>query len=87
MSDTKRHVTFNMNDYVRVQLNESGKKIIRDKFASLKTRFPKFPGDGLPNEDADGWSRWQLWDLMRTFGPYISLGAENPFAIEIEFEA
>jgi len=29
-------------------------------------------------EDKDGWSRWQGWDLMNTFGHLLRLGNMNP---------
>jgi hypothetical protein len=77
---------FNLNNYIRVQLTDSGRGIIRQNFADLKKSFPKLSGPNLPNEDADGWSRWQLWNLMQTFGPHIGLGIENPFAILIQIE-
>ena len=59
---------FNINNDVKVKLNDKGRKI---------TNF-------TVKEDKDGWSKWQLWDLMSTFGKYISLGCATPFDTEIE---
>lgn len=62
----------NINDYVLVRLTDVGKEILRKK------------GFSLPKEDADGWSKWQLWSLMNTFGEYTQLGKDVPFETEIE---
>lgn len=39
-----------------------------------------------PVEDSDGWSSWQLWNLMQELGPHIYIGCEIPFETTIEFE-
>ena len=31
-----------------------------------------------------GWSKWQLWHLMETFGTYFAMGEEPPFNLNIE---
>ena len=41
-------------------------------------------GYSKPEEDKDGWSKWQLWSLMRDFGPHIYAGAPLLFETEIE---
>ncbi len=79
---------FNVNDYVRVRLNDHGRAIVREKHdelaAFIKGRGGAFHEFRPTVEDADGWSRWQLWDLMHTFGPHIHLGARVPFETTIE---
>lgn len=35
-------------------------------------------------EDAHGWSTWQLWVLMQTFGPHIYMSATPCFLGDIE---
>lgn len=67
----RKLLKFNINEYVWVQLNERGKQILGDTRKYTAT------------EDADGWSRWQLWDLMATFGPHIYLGCLMPFETTI----
>ena len=66
---------FNVNEKVWVRLNDHGKQLLGDtrKFSAT--------------EDADGWSRWQLWDLMATFGPHIYLGCRVPFETDIRLTA
>lgn len=83
--------TINLNQTVRVKLTDKGRRIneqIHHAFvAALKERNSKItlPAYTPPVEDADGWSNWQLWDLMARFGWYIDLGsAEQPFEYTIE---
>ena len=52
--------TINLNDTVRVKLNEPGKaKLIYDA-AELRRRFPKLSPFTLPEPDAEGYHRFQL---------------------------
>ena len=75
----------NINDVVKVRLTEYGRKIHRgnhQKFWSMlgKCDVKYFP----PEEDENGWSEWQLWDLMNEFGKHVGLGSKLPFETEIE---
>lgn len=71
---------FNINQFVRVRLSDFGRAIHRREWDA----FP-YCSYQPPHEDENGWSRWQMWDLMRTFGPHLFNGAvELPFATEIE---
>lgn len=74
---------FNINFYVRVKLTDEGRRIHRenwDKLFSLKPGFEYRP----PKEDEDGWSKFQLWELMREFGESVGCGMECPFDTEID---
>lgn len=82
-----RDVKFNINESVRVRLSNSGKLIHRRQHDELRTQYPSIGKYTPPKTDAQGYSRWQLWSLMQTFGPSISLGTEPPFETEIIFEA
>jgi hypothetical protein len=64
---------FNVNEYVRVRLNDYGRQILGNGHRTI------------PHE-ADGWSRWQLWDLVSTFGAYVHLGVAPPFETDIRIE-
>jgi hypothetical protein len=81
-----RDVKFNINDYVRVRLSNGGKLTHRRQHDELRKQFPSIGKYVPPKVDSDGYSRWQLWSLMQTFGPAISLGSEPPFETEIIFE-
>lgn len=70
---------FNINHHVMVKLTQHGHRLLRNDFRQ------KY-GDGLtashvykpPKEDADGWSRWPLWELMQRFGEHFHLGQMTP---------
>lgn len=85
---TAQYVPFNINDMVRVKLTPRGRECHRKShdeiFAHMseERRLPHTPA----KEDEDGWSRWQLWVLMSTFGEYIGHGRANVFEMGIEFE-
>ena len=86
---SEKPVPFNMNQYVRVKLTDIGREILqarRDELNAiiLSTKAQHFDGP-LVVEDADGWSRWQLWDLMSTFGSRIHMGGRIPFQTDLEF--
>lgn len=75
---------FNINDCVRVKLTQVGRDILeqhhREMCASLSDYLPYIPKE----EDAEGWSSWQLWILMRNFGGLTMGGMDLPFETEIE---
>lgn len=81
MSDEARE--FNVNDFVMVRLTDMGREILRKQHEELLRRVPKLGEFNAPKEDADGWSRWQMWNLMETFGPHVSLGMHVPFETTI----
>lgn len=74
----------NVNHTVRVRLNDVGRAIVKqhtdDLNAELRSRGAAYVVPGMTvTEDAEGWSRWQLWRLMETFGPHIGIGLPTPF--------
>jgi len=77
---------FNLNDKVKVKLNAEGHEIMRCEHQAYADAFPGAFGEFKPKEqDADGWSEWQLWDLMHTFGREVRMGNMHlPFETEIE---
>lgn len=77
---------FNINHSVKVKLTDHGRKHLKKLHGELyKHRaFEKIPDYKPPEEDEQGWSSWQLWDLMNRFGDVLSNGAPLPFETEIE---
>jgi len=66
---------FNVNENVRVKLTPTGKDILRKKFDLAHERMPQvFKEFSLPEEDAQGFSKWQMWQLFADFGEHIYLG-------------
>jgi len=78
---------FNLNDYIKVQLTDTGRAFLRaehaKRFWGRDAKFPYMP----PEEDEAGWSRWQLWDFMARFGPHISMTGDLPVMTDIEIES
>ncbi|MBB3020702.1 hypothetical protein FHR70_003788 [Microvirga lupini] len=63
---------FNLNHEVKVKLTHVGKLILEREYYDIKT------------SDADGWTKWQLWELMSLFGKYLYNGCDVPFETTIE---
>lgn len=79
-----RHLEFNINHEVEIKLTERGRRYLawrHDKW------LREHPNVNLPycakQEDPDGWSRWQLWTLMETFGPDTHIGMDLLFETTI----
>ncbi len=79
-------VNFNLNDTVRVRLTDHGRKVLREQRAALLGRLPEDLRESLlmVNEDAEGWSKWQLWQLMGELGRHMVMGRENVMEMNIE---
>ncbi len=75
---------FNINNYVRVKLTDRGRENHRKNHDELFAGWSEKPEYRPPVEDAEGWSKWQMWSLMADFGPHISIGMNPPFETEIE---
>lgn len=82
----KNLVKFNVNDNVRVRLTDRGRAIHRDRFRKLNAVLPLNANYKYtpPKEDNEGWSTWQMWNLMSIFGDYLGQGQELPFETTIE---
>ena len=78
-------IRFNINEYFRVKLTPRGKAIHRAEHDAFTAQFPNAKIEyHAPEEDAEGWSKWQAWSLMQTFGPHIAMGFDPPFETTIE---
>lgn len=81
-------VKFNVNHEVRVKLTEHGLKILKQQHDELFMRAMRAPIWQPPAVDAEGYSKFQLHDLMYTFGECMLLGNSIlPFETEILLEA
>lgn len=86
MMSEKKFIPFNLNEYVRVKLNERGVQILRDSHECLRGFAPSIGEFKPPAVDAEGWSRFQAHEFMREFGPHMHMGPPPPFETTIEFE-
>lgn len=78
MSDLK----FNVNSVVRVKLADLGLDLLRKEHEELRAAAPSL-GEWSPPVDADGYSRFQLWDLMARFGEHMGNGSPLMFETDI----
>lgn len=80
-------IRFNLNDNVKVKLNEYGHQIHKQWHADfldlLRPEYRMNHPYRPPTEDEEGYSSWQLWSLMQIFGPHIELGRFPPFSTEM----
>lgn len=74
----------NINDYVKVKLTAHGKAILKQQHKEFVAAYPKIGYKFNLPEETDGWSRWQLWSLMETFGSSMGLGCKMPFETIID---
>ena len=79
-------IDFNINHYVRVKLSNEGLRILREQHEDLKAAFPKLDDFVEPVVDEEGYSKFQMWSLMRTFGEAMSACKLVPFETWIQFE-
>lgn len=74
---------FNINNKVRVRLTDVGRAAMVENHKRLYgVNAGKF--EVRTAKESDGWSEWQLWDLMREFGPHIHMAGPTPFETTIE---
>lgn len=74
----------NINQTVRVKLTDFGREILTQRAENLEKLYGfKVRSKPYPEEDAEGYSTWQLWHLMEDLGQYVKLGYNLPFETEI----
>jgi hypothetical protein len=79
-------IKFNVNYWVRVKITPHGEKCLRKNYDDLAKNYGgklAFPFR-LPAKDADGWTKFQMHDLIGSFGNHVYIGCEMPFDSEIE---
>jgi hypothetical protein len=77
-------IEFNINEYVKVKLTDAGRKELKKQHTDLYSRYHQtIPEYQPPKEDEEGYSKWQLWHLMSTFGDKLYLGCPNMFELDI----
>lgn len=84
-----KEIPFNLNEIVKVKLTDHGHEILKQQHDELNVMIHARGGKGFgeyqPKVDADGYTTFQLWSLMETFGPYIGMCKDEPFNINIKF--
>jgi hypothetical protein len=77
----------NINNTVKVKLNNYGLLILKDSWNDLRNDFPKLQEWEPPKTDSNGYTEFQLWSFMESFGQYMYIGNPNtPFEMDILVE-
>ena len=74
---------FNINNYVKVKLTEAGLDELRRQGMELREFCPRLHKYKEPKVDEDGYSKFQMHDLMKRLGHLCTLGCEPPFDTDI----
>lgn len=71
---------FNINDHVKVKLNDFGKTIYYHQFDRFNDMCGKIMIEPkYPEVDEEGFTEMQLWQLMNIYGPHLANGCNVPF--------
>lgn len=79
----------NFNDAVKVKLTGVGEHILREQHDDLNEHILNRGGRGIgpyvSKADEEGYSTFQIWDLMQRLGPHMSIAKPEPFKGEMVF--
>ena len=68
----------NLNSEIHVKLTDLGKEIYYHRYDDLNERAGReVIRPSFPKVDADGNTRFLLWDFINLYGDYICMGAPN----------
>lgn len=81
----------NLNDHVWIRLTDKGRAMLREQDANWSrlyaTSYGRLAVAEKQEAENDGWSRWQLWSLIQSFGAALYLGCNPPFETTIRLES
>jgi len=83
------NMNFNLNNYVQIKLTEKGKQVLQQKIDSDLAILNRYGIDTSTydrSEPEDGYWKFQLWEVMQIFGPYMKQGLENVIEMDIILE-
>lgn len=68
----------NLNEEVKVKLTDLGKEIYYHRYDDLNERAGReVIRPSFPKVDADGYTRFLLWDFINLYGNHIGMGFPN----------
>ena len=70
-------IEFNINDYIYVQLTDVGRETINEYY-EMPSMLINDKFEFEIKEDSEGWSKWQMWDLMKIIGHKFENGMNPP---------
>lgn len=74
---------FNVNNKVKVKVTEFGEQVLRKRHEEVNKHFLESSEFQL-EKDGEGFTEFQLWELMSIFGEHLYNGAEVPFETTIK---
>lgn len=78
---------FNLNNYIYVKLTQKGKDELKRQHDDLVSNYPNYISPYIPpKEDEHGYSKFQMWVLMKNLGHLCVIGLELPFETEVKLE-
>lgn len=79
-------IEFNLNDYCWVQLTDLGRKKLKRQHDELNKEHNGFFGEYKLDEDSEGWSHWQMHEIMNKLGHMLINGVDVPFMPTIRLD-
>jgi len=80
-------IKFNINDPVKVKVTEYGYEVwleYSNQFVKYSPTYPVTTIEELKaKQDDDGYTEFQLWDMMSIFGSKMQMGFKNPIDTNI----
>ena len=74
----KTETRINLNDWIKVKLTDYGKDIYYHRYDDVNRSYGRvICKPNFPKVDKDGYTRFQLWQFMELYGPYIGMMHEN----------
>lgn len=74
-----QEIPFNINNSIKVKLNDKGYKILLDRYNDLAKRVPSMDARTISyykeSADEDGYTVFQMWNFMSIFGKHSTLGS------------
>ena len=71
----------NLNDFIKVKLNDRGKDIFYHRFDEIIEQFPRIGLEPhMPKVDENGYTMFQIWEFMELYGVHI--GMAKPSVLE-----
>lgn len=77
-----KKIKFNINDNVYVKLTNEGKRAYQEYRSKYDLNALGIKAPTVKKEN--GYSVFQMWEVMQIFGPYIYMGCPVPFETEIK---
>lgn len=81
-------VRINLNEFVKVRLTDLGKDIFYHQYDGLNQRCGRIICKPVfPKEDAEGYTKFQLWNFIEIYGEYFGVTKPNVVKpLEIVYE-